>query len=81
MIVGSRASVRDFEDTLDLVRVGITAFFQILPRPNTLSLKQMPDDVPEEEKTRRIVALQDLQRTSDGDPPGGGRRTVRGRTR
>jgi tRNA-2-methylthio-N6-dimethylallyladenosine synthase len=36
--------------------------FKYSPRPNTLALKRMPDDVPETEKTRRIVALQALQR-------------------
>jgi tRNA-2-methylthio-N6-dimethylallyladenosine synthase len=37
--------------------------FKYSPRPNTLASKRMPDDVPEEEKTRRIVELQDLQRS------------------
>ena len=32
------------------------------PRPNTLAEKRLADDVPEAEKTRRIVALQALQR-------------------
>ena len=36
--------------------------FKYSPRPNTLASKRLPDDVPEEEKTRRIVALQALQR-------------------
>ena len=36
--------------------------FKYSPRPNTLAEKRMPDDVPEDEKTRRIVALQALQR-------------------
>jgi tRNA-2-methylthio-N6-dimethylallyladenosine synthase len=36
--------------------------FKYSPRPNTLAQKRMPDDVPEAEKTRRIVALQELQR-------------------
>jgi tRNA A37 methylthiotransferase MiaB len=36
--------------------------FKYSPRPNTLALKRMPDDVREEEKTTRIVALQSLQR-------------------
>jgi tRNA-2-methylthio-N6-dimethylallyladenosine synthase len=41
--------------------------FKYSPRPNTLSLKRMPDDVPEEEKTRRIVALQALQKDIQGE--------------
>jgi len=36
--------------------------FKYSPRPNTLAEKRLPDDVCEEEKTRRIVALQALQR-------------------
>src|SRR5205085_10502768 len=36
--------------------------FKYSPRPNTLAEKRMPDDVTEDEKTRRIVALQALQR-------------------
>ena len=36
--------------------------FKYSPRPNTLAEQRLPDDVPEEEKTRRIVALQALQR-------------------
>ena len=40
--------------------------FKYSPRPNTLASKRMPDDVPEEEKTRRIVALQALQRDDSG---------------
>ena len=36
--------------------------FKYSERPNTLASKRMPDDVTEEEKTRRIVALQAMQR-------------------
>jgi tRNA-2-methylthio-N6-dimethylallyladenosine synthase len=36
--------------------------FKYSPRPNTLAEKRFADDVAEEEKTRRIVALQALQR-------------------
>jgi tRNA-2-methylthio-N6-dimethylallyladenosine synthase len=36
--------------------------FKYSPRPNTLAMKRMPDDVPDEEKTARIVRLQALQR-------------------
>jgi tRNA-2-methylthio-N6-dimethylallyladenosine synthase len=55
----------DFEETMSLVRtVRFQAIysFKYSPRPNTLAAKRLPDDVPEREKTRRIVALQDLQR-------------------
>jgi MiaB/RimO family radical SAM methylthiotransferase len=55
----------DFDDTLTLtraVRYHSMFSFKYSPRPNTLADKRMPDDVPETEKTRRIVALQALQR-------------------
>jgi tRNA-2-methylthio-N6-dimethylallyladenosine synthase len=55
----------DFELTLDLVRrVRFQSMysFKYSPRPNTLATKRMSDDVPEAEKTRRILALQQLQR-------------------
>ena len=54
----------DFEDTMSLVReVGFTFIysFKYSPRPNTLAMKRMPDDVLESEKTARIIALQALQ--------------------
>ena len=55
----------DFDDTmsmLDAVRYHSVFSFKYSPRPNTLAAKRLPDDVPEDEKTRRIVALQALQR-------------------
>ena len=65
MIVGFPGeTAEDFEDTLSLTaRVGFHSMFSFKysPRPNTLALKRLPDDVPEEEKTRRIVELQRLQ--------------------
>ena len=36
--------------------------FKYSPRPNTLADQRLPDDVSDEEKTRRIVALQARQR-------------------
>jgi tRNA-2-methylthio-N6-dimethylallyladenosine synthase len=54
----------DFEDTLELVRVveyHSMFSFKYSPRPHTLALKRMPDDVAEGEKTRRIVQLQAVQ--------------------
>ena len=66
MIVGFPGeSEADFAETLSLTRaVGYHSMFSFKysARPNTLAEKRMPDDVPEEEKTRRIVALQTLQR-------------------
>jgi tRNA-2-methylthio-N6-dimethylallyladenosine synthase len=58
-------SEADFAETLSLtaaVRYQSMFSFKYSARPNTLAEKRLPDDVPEEEKTRRIVALQALQR-------------------
>lgn len=55
----------DFDETLSLVnRVRFHAMFSFKysARPNTLASKRMADDVPEPEKTRRLMALQALQR-------------------
>jgi tRNA-2-methylthio-N6-dimethylallyladenosine synthase len=66
MIVGFPGETdADFEDTLSLTAaVGFHSMFSFKysPRPRTLALKRMPDDVPEAEKTRRIVELQARQR-------------------
>jgi tRNA-2-methylthio-N6-dimethylallyladenosine synthase len=58
-------TAEDFADTLSLVRdVGYHSIFSFKysERPNTLASKRYADDVPEAEKTRRIVELQGLQR-------------------
>ncbi len=55
----------DFDETLSLtaaVRFHSMFSFKYSERPNTLAAKRLPDDVPETEKTRRIVLLQRLQR-------------------
>lgn len=60
----------DFEETLDLVRrvrYHSMFSFKYSPRPNTLALKRLPDDVTEGEKTQRIVALQSLQKDVQGE--------------
>jgi tRNA-2-methylthio-N6-dimethylallyladenosine synthase len=66
MIVGFPGETdADFADTLSLTqRVGFHSMFSFKysERPNTLASKRYPDTVAPEEKTRRIVALQDLQR-------------------
>ena len=62
-------TVEDFDLTMDLVRRAqfhAMYSFKYSPRPNTLAIKRLPDDVTEGEKTRRIVALQDLQRDIQG---------------
>jgi tRNA-2-methylthio-N6-dimethylallyladenosine synthase len=66
MIVGFPGeTAEDFEETLTLteaVRYHSMFSFKYSERPNTLASKRMPEDVAENEKTRRIVALQQLQR-------------------
>ena len=70
MIVGFPGETEaDFADTLSLaaaVRYHSMFSFKYSERPNTLALKRMPEDVLEEEKTRRIVALQSLQKSIQG---------------
>jgi tRNA-2-methylthio-N6-dimethylallyladenosine synthase len=70
MIVGFPGEQpEDFELTLSLTaeaRYHSMFSFKYSPRPNTLALKRMPDDVSEEEKTRRIVELQALQKRIQG---------------
>jgi tRNA-2-methylthio-N6-dimethylallyladenosine synthase len=59
----------DFDETLSLVaavRYHSMFSFKYSERPNTLASKRMPDKVPEAEKTRRIVALQSLQKQIQG---------------
>jgi tRNA-2-methylthio-N6-dimethylallyladenosine synthase len=71
MIVGFPGETEaDFEETLSLtsaVRYHSMFSFKYSERPNTLASKRMPDDIPEAEKTRRIVALQGLQRSIQSD--------------
>ncbi|MBK5296399.1 MAG: tRNA (N6-isopentenyl adenosine(37)-C2)-methylthiotransferase MiaB [Vicinamibacteria bacterium] len=66
MIVGFPGeTARDFDDTISLtagVRFHSMFSFKYSERPNTLASKRYADDVPEPEKTRRIIALQALQR-------------------
>jgi tRNA-2-methylthio-N6-dimethylallyladenosine synthase len=71
MIVGFPGeSGADFEETLTLTEaVGYHSMFSFKysERPNTLASKRMANDVSEAEKTRRIVALQALQRSIQSD--------------
>jgi tRNA-2-methylthio-N6-dimethylallyladenosine synthase len=71
MIVGFPGETEaDFEETLSLTSaVGYHSIysFKYSERPNTLASKRMPDDVTDDEKTRRIVALQALQRSIQSD--------------
>src|SRR5476651_1726866 len=66
MIVGLPGETEaDFDETLTLtaaVRYHSMFSFKYSPRPNTLADKRLADDVADEDKTRRIMALQALQR-------------------
>ncbi len=66
MIVGFPGeTTEDFEQTLSLTEAAqyhSMFSFKYSVRPNTLAAKRLPDDVTEEEKTARIIALQRLQR-------------------
>jgi tRNA-2-methylthio-N6-dimethylallyladenosine synthase len=66
MIVGFPGeTAEDFEQTLSLTEAAqyhSMFSFKYSPRPNTLAIRRLPDDVSENEKTARIVALQSLQR-------------------
>ena len=66
MIVGFPGeTAEDFEQTLSLTeaaRFHSMFSFKYSPRPNTLAAQRMADDVAEPEKTRRIMALQSLQK-------------------
>jgi tRNA-2-methylthio-N6-dimethylallyladenosine synthase len=70
MIVGFPGeTAADFAQTLSLtaaVRYHSMFSFKYSERPNTLALKRMTDEVTEEEKTERIVALQALQKDIQG---------------
>ena len=66
MIVGFPGeTVQDFDETLSLteaVRFHSMFSFKYSPRPNTLAQQRMLDDVTEDDKTHRIMALQGLQK-------------------
>jgi tRNA-2-methylthio-N6-dimethylallyladenosine synthase len=67
MIVGFPGeTAADFDETLSLTEAAqyhSMFSFKYSPRPNTLASKRMPDDVSAGDKTARIVALQELQRS------------------
>ena len=66
IIVGFPGESQDqFEETLSLieqVRYHSMFSFKYSERPSTLAVKRLADDVSAAEKTRRIVALQELQK-------------------
>jgi tRNA-2-methylthio-N6-dimethylallyladenosine synthase len=65
MIVGFPGETdEDFALTMDLTeraRFHVMYSFKYSPRPNTLAIKRMPDDVSEGKKRERIMALQERQ--------------------
>ncbi len=48
-------------DLLEELRLDVAHLARYSPRPDTVSTRRMPDDVPEEEKMRRFRALEALQ--------------------
>lgn len=63
-------SEREFEDTARLmedVRFDAAFIFKYSERKGTYAQRKLPDDVSAEEKTRRIVALVDLQQRIKGE--------------
>ena len=66
LIVGFCGETRqEFEDTLTLldeVRFSSVYSFKYSERPHTLASKRLPDDVPDAEKTERLIELQARQR-------------------
>jgi tRNA-2-methylthio-N6-dimethylallyladenosine synthase len=68
MIVGFPGeSEKDFAETLTLVeavRFHSMFSFKYSERPATLAATRLPDDVPEEDKGRRLALLQDRQKTA-----------------
>ncbi len=66
MIVGFPGETReDFDDSMSLaqaVRFHNMFSFKYSPRPNTLAAQRFQDDVPEDEKTSRIMELQAVQK-------------------
>jgi tRNA-2-methylthio-N6-dimethylallyladenosine synthase len=63
-------TVEDFEQTISLVqaaRYHSMFSFKYSPRPRTLASQRMADDVTEMEKTRRIVELQAVQKSIQGE--------------
>ncbi len=58
-------SEEDFQETVDLVekaRFGGAFIFKYSPRPRTISYYKYKDDVPQEEKQRRLEILLNLQK-------------------
>jgi tRNA-2-methylthio-N6-dimethylallyladenosine synthase len=61
---------QQFQRTFDLMaelRLDVAHLARYSPRPHTLAARQLPDDVPEEEKMRRFQALEDLQASIAAD--------------
>ncbi len=71
MIVGFPGETADdFDETMSLtaaIRFHSMYSFKYSPRPNTLAAQRLPDDVPDAEKTARIMALQALQKDIQGE--------------
>lgn len=71
VIVGfAGESEAQFQDTYDLLaelKLDKAHLARYSPRPGTVSARRMVDDVPDEEKHRRLHALEDLQERIQGE--------------
>ena len=57
-------TTEEFQDTIRVVKdckFDSAYIFKYSPRPNTIAMKRFPDDVSADEKTRRIVELNEIQ--------------------
>jgi len=63
-------SEAQYQNTYDLVarlRLDVVHLARYSERPGTLAARQMPDDIPEEEKWRRFRLIEDLQEGIAGE--------------
>ena len=58
----SEAAFMNTYDTLAEIKLDVAHLARYSPRPGTYSARNLPDDIPAEEKMRRFRALEDLQK-------------------
>jgi len=63
----TEAQFQRTHDLLAELKLDVAHLARYSPRPGTVSARRMPDDVPDEEKHRRLRALEDLQAQIVGD--------------
>jgi tRNA-2-methylthio-N6-dimethylallyladenosine synthase len=67
----TEAHFRQTYDLLAELKLDKAHLARYSPRPHTLSARTMPDDVPEDEKARRLQVLDDLQAQLQAEITGG----------